>query len=118
MFVLQNNALPAVRPLDLTFSPLDLDQGTGTSKFDLSLGFDDTPQGFIGSVEFNTDLFDAPTIERFSQQYVQTLEFLIAHPERSLSELSLLTDIERGQVAAWSQAPFGFVPGSSVPCSA
>ena len=104
MFVLQNNALPAVRPLDLTFSPLDLAQGTGTSKFDLSLGFDDTPQGFIGSVEFNTDLFDASTIERFSQQYVQTLEFLIAHPERSLSELSLLTDVERGQVAAWSQA--------------
>ncbi len=104
MFVLQHNALPAVRPLELTFSPLDLAQGTGTSKFDLSLGFDDTPQGFIGSVEFNTDLFDAPTIERFSQQYVQTLEFLIAYPERSLSELSLLTDIERGQVVAWSQA--------------
>ncbi len=104
MFVLQNNALPVVRPLELTFSPLDLDQGTGTSKFDLSLGFDDTPQGFIGSVEFNTDLFDASTIEKFSHQYVQTLEFLIAHPERSLSELSLLTDVERGQVAAWSQA--------------
>ena len=44
MFVLQNNALPAVGPLDLTFSPLDLDQGTGTSKFDLSLGFEDTPR--------------------------------------------------------------------------
>ena len=33
-------------------------------------------EGFIGSVEFNTDLFDAPTIERFAKQYVQTLEFL------------------------------------------
>ena len=58
MFVLQNNPLPAVGPLDLTFSPLDLDQGTGTSKFDLSLGFEDTPEGFAGSVEFNTDLFE------------------------------------------------------------
>ena len=70
MFVLQNNPLPAVGPLDLAFSPLDLDQGTGTSKFDLSLGFEDTPGGFVGSVEFNTDLFGAATIERFSHQYV------------------------------------------------
>ncbi len=116
MFVLQNNSLPAVRPLELTFSPLDLAQGTGTSKFDLSLGFDDTPQGFIGSVEFNTDLFDAPTIERFAKQYVQTLEFLIAHPERSLSELSLLTDVERGQVAAWSQAPSEAAECVDIPC--
>ena len=118
MFVLQNNALPAVRPLELTFSPLDLAQGTGTSKFDLSLGFDDTPQGFIGSVEFNTDLFDAPTIERFSQQYVQTLEFLIAHPERSLSELSLLTDSERRASRGVEPGAFGYVPGSRGPCSA
>ena len=43
MFVLQNNALPKNHPLDLTLSPLDLDQGTGTSKFDLALGFEDTP---------------------------------------------------------------------------
>ena len=104
MFVLQNNALPAVGPLDLSISPLHLDQGTGTSKFDLSLGFEDTPEGFTGSVEFNTDLFDATTIERFSRQYVMTLEYLIAHPERRLSELSLLTDAERGQIAEWSQA--------------
>ena len=45
MFVLQNNPLPSAGPLDLAFSPLVLDQGTGTSKFDLSLGFDDTPEG-------------------------------------------------------------------------
>ena len=105
MFVLQNNPLPAVGPLDLTFSPLDLDQGTGTSKFDLTLGFEDTPEGFTGSVEFNTDLFEAATIERFSHQYVKVLEYLVADPERRLSELSLLTDAEREQVAAWSQAP-------------
>jgi amino acid adenylation domain-containing protein len=105
MFVLQNNAMPAVDSLELTFSPLHLDQGTGTSKFDLSLGFEDTPAGFAGSVEFNTDLFHAATIERFAGQYVQALEYLIAGPERRLSELSLLSDAERGQVVAWSAAP-------------
>ena len=106
MFVLQNNPMPAVDPLGLAITPLNLDQGTGTSKFDLSLGFEDTPGGFTGSVEFNTDLFKAVTIERFSRQYVKAaLEYLVKEPERLLSDLSLLTDAERGQVAAWSQTP-------------
>ena len=45
MFVLQNNALPATGPLDLAVAPLNLDQGTGTSKFDLALGLKTRPQG-------------------------------------------------------------------------
>ncbi len=95
MFVLQNNPVPAVGPLDLTFAPLDLDEGTGTSKFDISLGFEDMPEGFAGSVEFNTDLFEPATIERFSRHYVNVIESIIAHPERRISELTLLTDAER-----------------------
>ena len=105
MFVLQNNPMPAVDVPGLAFSPLNLDQGTGTSKFDLSLGFEDTPGGFTGSVEFNTDLFNAATIERFSQQYIKALEYVVDKPERRLSEMSLLTDAERRQVVAWSQTP-------------
>jgi len=105
MFVLQNNLMPDVGSLELALSPFDTDQGTGTAKFDLTLAFGDTPEGFTGSVEFNTDLFKAATIERFSHQYVKVLENLIAHPQRRLSELSLLTDAERAQVVAWSQAP-------------
>jgi amino acid adenylation domain-containing protein len=105
MFVLQNNSLPAVGPPELAISPLDLDQGTGTSKFDLALGFEETPTGFNGSLEFNTDLFGAATIERFSQHYVKLLEDLVAHPEWRLSELSLLSDGERQKLFAWSHAP-------------
>src|SRR5258707_5231532 len=105
MFVLQNNPLPAAGPLDLALTPLDLDQGTGTSKFDLALGFEDTPGGFAGSVEFNTDLFEIATIERFSHRYLKMIQNLIAHPVQRLSELSLLSDAERRQVVAWSHAP-------------
>ena len=49
-------------------------------------------------------MFVAATIKRFSHHYVRVLENLIAHPERRLSELSLLSDTERRQVVAWSQA--------------
>ena len=104
MFILQNNALPEVGSLDLTISPLDLDEGNGTSKFDLALGFEDNRDGFAGSLEFNTDLFDAATIDRFAQQYVKVLEGLILDPERRVSELSLLCEQERQHVLAWSRA--------------
>ncbi len=106
MFVLQNNALPKNHPLDLTLSPLDLDQGTGTSKFDLALGFEDTPETFAGTVEFNTDLFGTSTIERFSRHYVEVLESFVAHPQRRLSELSLLPDNERREVLEWTHEPW------------
>ncbi len=109
MFVLQNNAMPDAVPIDLTLSPFDEDRGTGTAKFDLSLGFADSPEGFLGSIEFNTDLFDAPTIERFSRHYRKLLEDLVGHPERRLSELSLLSGDERRQVTAWSRTPSGLV---------
>jgi amino acid adenylation domain-containing protein len=105
MFILQNNALPEVISIDLELSPLDVEQGTGTSKFDLALGFEDTPDGFAGSVEFNTDLFDGTTIERFAQRYVKVLEGVIADPGRRLSNLSLLSDPERIEVETWSHAP-------------
>jgi amino acid adenylation domain-containing protein len=104
MFILQNNALPHVGSLDLTLSPLHIDHGTGTSKFDIALGFEESPDGFAGSVEYNTDLFDAATIARFAERYVKLLEGLVADPERRLSELPLLSERERQQAMAWSHA--------------
>ncbi len=107
MFVLQNNAMPDRVPIDLSLSPFDAVRGTGTAKFDLALGFADSPDGFRGSIEFNTDLFDAATIERFARHYAKLLEDLVVHPERRLSELSLLSADERREVAAWSRVPEG-----------
>ena len=104
MFILQNNALPEVGSLDLAISPVDLDQGNGTSKFDLALGFEDYRGGFTGSLEYNTDLFEATTIGRFAQQYVKVLEGMISNPDGRLSELSLLCERERQQVEAWSRS--------------
>jgi amino acid adenylation domain-containing protein len=105
MFVFQNNAMPDVGALDVILSPFDADQGTGTAKFDLALGFGDSPQGFVGSLEFNSDLFDRATIDRFSQHYVKILADLTGHADRRLSSLSLLSDADRRQVDAWSHTP-------------
>jgi amino acid adenylation domain-containing protein len=105
MFVLQNNRVPQLGHLDLELSLFDTDHGTGTAKFDLALGFADTPEGFLGSVEFNTDLFETATIERFARHYKTLLEGLLADPDRRLSDLPLLAPEGDQEIADWSYRP-------------
>jgi amino acid adenylation domain-containing protein len=53
--------------------------------------------------EFNTDIFDASTVERLSQHYLALLESALAHPEQRLLELPLLSEQERHQLLrAWN----------------
>jgi amino acid adenylation domain-containing protein len=112
MFVLQNNPVPSFDHLEFELSLFDTDHGTGTAKFDLALGFGEARDGFVGSLEFNTDLFETATIERFARHYVKLLEELVASPQRRLSELSLLSEVERHEVTAWSDARPAAVQGT------
>src|SRR5207248_6135401 len=62
MLVLQNEPL---RPLELNglkLTPARIH--SGTSKFELTFSFEETGQAFGGYVEYNSDLFEEPTIER------------------------------------------------------
>ncbi|MEO6809941.1 MAG: amino acid adenylation domain-containing protein [Isosphaeraceae bacterium] len=105
MFVLQNNQTPDVGRQDLVLDALGA-EGTGTAKFELSLGIADSPDGFTGSLEYNTDLFDAETIDRMLEHFQTLLDDLVAHPDHHVSELALLTDPERNQVLnEWGSTP-------------
>ena len=108
MFVLQNNRLPDLGRFGLGLTPLALDEstGTGTAKFDLTLSLEELDAGFTGSLEYNTDLFDAATIERMAQHFQTLLESIAANPDRRLSELPWLGAAERTLVLeTWSAAP-------------
>jgi amino acid adenylation domain-containing protein len=80
--------------LHTTSVPID----TQTSKFDLSLGLEERGAGLAGAMEYDTDLFDAETIDRMLRHYGVLLKEAVAHPDRPLSELSLLDDAERRRV--------------------
>ncbi|MFP2934485.1 non-ribosomal peptide synthetase, partial [Pyxidicoccus sp. 3LG] len=74
-----------------------------TSKYDFSLVLDESAEGFTGVLNYNTDLFDAGTVQRLMRHYAVLLEAVVAAPERQLGLLSLLTDSERQQVLTeWS----------------
>ncbi|WP_442941967.1 amino acid adenylation domain-containing protein [Nostoc sp.] len=104
MFVLQNAPTSELELTGLTVNQL-LIKGT-TSRFDLTLSMENTPTsatlststGLVGWWEYNTDLFDASTIERMTGHFVTLLEGIIANPKERISQLPLLTEVEQQQL--------------------
>ncbi|MEG4294214.1 amino acid adenylation domain-containing protein, partial [Microcoleus sp. C2C3] len=96
MFALQNASTSEVELAGLTVTPL-ITEGA-TAKFDLSLLMQNTTTGLVGFWEYNTDLFDASTIERMTGHFLTLLEGIIANPEERISQLPLLTAIEQQQL--------------------
>ena len=98
MFVLQNAAPQAVELPGLSLSPVEVD--TRTTHFDLTLHIADTTQGLVGTLAYNTDLFEAATVTRMLGHFQTLVGTVAAAPERRLSDLSLLTEAERQQILA------------------
>ncbi len=60
--------------------------------------------------EYNTDLFDASTMERMIGHYLNLLAGLARHPGQRLSELSMLSEAELGQLLRWNDTAEDFGP--------
>ena len=105
MFAMQNNRLPQVGELGLTLEPVDVEGGTGTSKFDLSLSLTDGPSGFSAALEYSTDLFSAPTVQQFAAHFERILRQMVVSPGLRLSSLMLADDHDRTAVLEWSRQP-------------
>ena len=54
----------------------------GGSPYELVLALSDSQEGYGGELEFNTDLFDLATAERFWADLVRLLDAVIADPDR------------------------------------
>ncbi|MEP7013165.1 MAG: non-ribosomal peptide synthase/polyketide synthase, partial [Acidobacteriota bacterium] len=74
---------------------------TGTAKLDLTLSLVEEPEGALGGfLEYATALFDPATAARIYQDFELLLGRAVADPDRRLSELLLLSEAQRHQVAA------------------
>ncbi|WP_338270595.1 condensation domain-containing protein, partial [Corallococcus caeni] len=103
MFVLQNTPTEALRLPGLSFQGLPLE--AHFAKFDLSLGLREGRDGFVGTLEYATDLFDASTIQRMAGHFGVLLDAIAAKPDTRLGDLPLLTDAERQQLLVeWNPA--------------
>ncbi|WP_164002997.1 non-ribosomal peptide synthetase, partial [Pyxidicoccus caerfyrddinensis] len=85
----------------LTLSGVESEEKT--SKYDLSLLVREVPGGVAAAVNYNSDLFDAATMERLLRHLRVLLESAVARPEQRLLDLPLMDDAERRQlVGGWS----------------
>ncbi|MFQ5796950.1 MAG: condensation domain-containing protein, partial [Candidatus Bipolaricaulia bacterium] len=95
LFNLFNAPMREVNLFGLSWNPFEID--IGASQFDISLSIDTEIMQKI-MLAYNTDLYDATTIERMLRHYLRLLEVIVASPETQISRLELLTEAERQQV--------------------
>jgi amino acid adenylation domain-containing protein/non-ribosomal peptide synthase protein (TIGR01720 family) len=69
-----------------------------TSKMEMTLYMIEDAEGLDGYLEYNNDLFDAATVQRFLGHFQALAEGVAADPDRPLSELPWLSESERRQL--------------------
>ena len=99
MFVLRHDTPPPGQDLQINLLPINAQ----TAKFDLTLFLNDTGQGLEAAIEYNTDLFEPATIQRFWQRFHTLLQGIVANPDAPIDRLPLLPEAEKAQLAAWNQ---------------
>ncbi|EGJ29281.1 MULTISPECIES: non-ribosomal peptide synthetase [Moorena] len=96
MFVFQQAQIQKQELASFTLTPLSLK--SAIAKFDLTLLMEETGSGIEAKLEYNSDLFDQPTIVRIVGHFQTLLEGIVANPQAQVSTLPLLTAVERQQL--------------------
>ena len=96
MFSLQNVPRDKWQLPGLTLSPFTME--SGTEKFDLSVNLVEKANGLKVSFSYNTDLFEAATIDRMAGHFQRLLKGIVANPAQRISELRLLDETERHKI--------------------
>jgi amino acid adenylation domain-containing protein/non-ribosomal peptide synthase protein (TIGR01720 family) len=104
LFDLHNAPVPALELAGATLTPVGVEMGT--AKLDLTLFAARHEGQWRAVLQFNTDLFDAVTVERLGHHFRALLAQALAWSEGPVAELDLLAPSERQQLLEWSgQAP-------------
>jgi amino acid adenylation domain-containing protein len=82
-----------------------LDGRTNSSRFDLEFFFRRQEQGLQVTIGYSTDLFNSDRIDRVEGHFTTLIDGVLADPERTIGELSLLTAAEKSSLQAWEQGP-------------
>ncbi|HEU5220242.1 MAG TPA: amino acid adenylation domain-containing protein [Gemmatimonadales bacterium] len=92
---------PALRSFgDLTVSSLSL--GVSATKFDLTLFPAERPEGLRLVLHYRSDLFEPETAARFLSHLTTLLTAVVATPEVRVSEVALMSALERAALSGWN----------------
>ncbi|MGY4101878.1 amino acid adenylation domain-containing protein [Nocardia sp. R16R-3T] len=99
----QNNTWPTLDLGDTAATPAFV--STGTSRFDLFFSVADAPEtaGWVGFIEYATDLFDRATVEQLAERFVRVLGIMVTAPAGAVGAADILADDERRRILeVWS----------------
>jgi amino acid adenylation domain-containing protein len=96
VFAYQNVPAPEWTFLGLTVNAGNIHNGT--AQFELTLVMWETDDGFRGSLEYDTDLFDPETIAQFARSFGFVLEAVTQNPDQCLARVPLLSEGERRRI--------------------
>lgn len=118
MFVLQNLATPERTSRSATSSVSQPPPvANGTAKFDLTLSVVELGNGGAqGLLEFNTDLFDEATVARMMQRFQILLSGIIDNPNKQLSRLPMIGELERLELIARKGEPVATAMSGGTVC--
>ena len=100
MFVLQNNPLAK-----LTMDGLMIEQeqtNMGAARFDLLFNLEEMQRGVKGTLKYNSDLFDAATIEQWLEHFQTILENMVESPDAHIDSISLSKDESQELIFAFN----------------
>ena len=96
LFKLRNLPQDKVQSKGIKFEEFKCENGIVA--FDLILDICEKNAGLSCLFEYNTDLFEAATIERMAGHFETLLKGIIANPEQPICQLPLLTEAEQHQL--------------------
>ena len=106
---------PPIPVLPSGWTLTHMDVNTHTSKFDLSLIFEDREEGLLGRFEYSTDLFDDGTVARMVGHWQTLLVAIIQDPTQHISDLPILTENEQQQLLGkWNATQTAYPAEKSV----
>lgn len=77
--------------IEISYEPYD----AKISKFDLTLHIYENKGALSSLIEYETDLFEAETIQRINAHFEELLKVVIKHPNIIISDIDIQTDAEK-----------------------
>src|SRR5689334_22798818 len=102
MLVLQNAPQEQVEWAGVGMRAVELE--SGTAKYDLTLGLAESERGLVGTLEYNSDLYERESMERLLDHYQQVLSGLVEQIEQRVFAVRLLSEAEEQQVLGQGSA--------------
>ncbi|HLO30244.1 MAG TPA: amino acid adenylation domain-containing protein [Anaerolineales bacterium] len=86
--------------------------GGEPAQFDLTMMMAETESGLAAALQYNSDLFEAATIQRMLEHFHSLLHEIVADPLKPVSSYSLLSETERRQLLVdWNETQTDYPRG-------